>query len=236
MNLRYFLLIFTVLSGFMLSGCVGTVASLTASATQSAIRNIEFEDVDVKANIAQGITPEQLAEVKYVAVMLRERKQSSNNDPAMRANALMSVFQGSGNEDTMTIFADSFSTELMSLGYKVMERDQLSLIMSEKGLEAAGVAENEMSSLSSLRGVDALVILNAQTTNKTKYSMFGGAKLNSVIKTATARVISVQSGEMIMTVNLDYKNGQDSGSAAQTMAKALKIKLHGEETEATAQN
>jgi hypothetical protein len=219
----------------MISGCVGTVASLTASATQSAIRNIEFENVDVKANIAPGITQEQLAEVKYVAVMLRERKQS-NNDPAMRANALMAAFQGSSNEDTMTIFADSFSTELMSLGYKVMEREQLSLIMSEKGLEAAGVAENDTSSLSSLKGVDALVILNAQTTNKTKYNMFGGAKLNSVIKTATARVVDIQSGEMIMTVNLDYKNGQDSGNAAQTMAQALKMKLLGENTEKTAQN
>jgi folate-binding Fe-S cluster repair protein YgfZ len=117
-----------------------------------------------------------------------------------------------------------------------MERDQLNLIMSEKGLEASGVAENNTSSLSSLQGVDALVILNAQTTNKTKYSMFGGAKLNSVIKTASARVINVQNGEMIMTVNLDYKNGQDAGNAAQTMAKALKVKLNGEDTETTAKN
>jgi hypothetical protein len=197
--------------------------------------NIEFEDVDVKANIAPGITAEQLAEVKYVAVMLRERKQTSS-DPSMRASALMAAFQGTGNEDTMTIFSDSFSTELMTLGYKVMERDQLNLIMSEKGLEASGVAENNTSSLSSLQGVDALVILNAQTTNKTKYSMFGGAKLNSVIKTASARVINVQNGEMIMTVNLDYKNGQDAGNAAQTMAKALKVKLNGEDTETTAKN
>lgn len=221
------LLFALLLSVFMTTGCVGVVASLTASATQAALMNLEFENVEVKANVAPYITPEQLEDIRYVAVMLRERRTS--NDQSVRLTGMVSALQGQGNEDTMSIFADTFSMELMTLGYKVMERDQLSMIMSEKGLEASGVAESDTSKLSAIKGVDALVILNAQTSNKTKYKAFGGARFESVVQTATARIVNVHNGELIMTVNLDYKNGQEANIAAQTMAQALKAKLHGEE-------
>jgi hypothetical protein len=107
-------------------------------------------------------------------------------------------------------FADAIGTELIFYGFKVIERSNLYSLVEEQVLGQTGVLrEKELIKAGKILNIDALVFVN------TNWDNYNPGK----VAAAVVRVVDVQSGQVLASVN--YQNGRAgaAGSPADADAK-----------------
>ncbi|MBI5139471.1 hypothetical protein HZA26_02580 [Candidatus Nomurabacteria bacterium] len=215
-----------IVCSFLLAGCMGAeylVLSAAPSLFQAGAGAVAgLENVDVKTAVSPGVTTNDLHKVKKVAVVLGTESQT-------QMNPQMPFYMAGG--DLTNVMADNIALELMNLGYQVVERTSLDKVLSEQKLQMSGIADpTTAAKIGGILGVDAVVLGNVTTSQKTQVSsgfMGMGSDVTTVqaISNATMKVVGVEQGNVVMIVTLSYKKGQKPTEAAKTMAIALAEKL-----------
>lgn len=162
-----------------------------------------LKNVAVKAAISAGVSPNELHKIKRVAVFFGESK----------------------NSDFADIMADNIALELLNLGFQVVERADLEKVLSEQKLQMSGLLDSSTAAkIGKMVGVDAVVLGSMTTIRKET----GSGTYITVISNATARVVGVEKGDILMIVTISYREGQTPTEATKTMAVALADKLKGQ--------
>jgi len=105
--------------------------------------------------------------------------------------------------------ADAIGTELIFYGFKVIERSNLYSVVEEQILGQTGVLrEKELIKAGKILNIDALIFVNANWDN-----FFPGKVASAVI-----RVVDIQSGQVLASVN--YQNGRAAGAGSPADAGA----------------
>lgn len=155
-----------------------------------------LKNVDVKAAVSAGVSSNELQKIGRVAVVFGEGK----------------------GDDLADIMADNIALELLNLGFQVIERVALEKVISEQKLQMSGLIDpSTAAKIGKLVGVDA-VVLGSMTTLRKETGI-------TVISNATAKVVGVNKGDVLIIVTISYREGQTPAEATKTMAEALAKKL-----------
>lgn len=164
------------------------------------------------------VTNKDLQKIKKVAVMLESK---SSGSPA--GFGFTTVPSSTGG----AAFNDTFSIELLKLGFEVVERQQLDKVTHEQTMNLSGITEADKTiAVGKVLALDAVITGTVELT--TLYSngvIFGvGAGVRDVVKNATVKIIDVETGRWLLAMSLaaDNKSGLD---AAKELAKALQEQL-----------
>jgi curli biogenesis system outer membrane secretion channel CsgG len=215
--MRKIFVIFSILIGLVTQGCVGAAVQ---AVQYGAYALDSMENVDVKARLAPSISQGDIEKIKNVAVVLTsdEAQDSTPKNP-------MGLFGAADTASMKRVMADNFAMEMFDLGFNVVEREQLDAIVSEQGLSVSGLmAPGNAVKIGELLGIDAFVMGNIIAEKKIKRSFVGGS-IDSVITSATMKIVDADTGTVMMVVTLSYKHGQNPQEASKIMAQALKLEF-----------
>lgn len=172
-----------------------------------------LENVDVKAAVSPGVTPDELLRVRRVAVVLGEGQNQAVGD-------------------LIDIMSDNVALELMNLGFQVIERQSIGKVLSEQKLQMSGLVDASTAvKIGKMIGVDAVVLGNVTTVQRTEMKQdtrnARSVVTITIVSNATMRVVGVERGNVLMIVTISYKEGQNPAEATKIMALTLSEKLHG---------
>ncbi|MBI5050410.1 MAG: hypothetical protein HZC11_05975 [Nitrospirae bacterium] len=172
-----------------------------------------LENVDVKAAVSPGVTPDELLRVRRVAVVLGEGQNQTGGD-------------------LINIMSDNVALELMNLGFQVIERQSMERVLSEQKLQMSGLVDASTAvQIGKMVGVDAVVLGNVTTVQRTEMKQDTKSARSVVtitsVSNATMRVVGVERGNVLMIVTISYKEGQNPAEATKIMALTLSEKLQG---------
>jgi hypothetical protein len=221
MRERWTVFTLLVMSPWLLTGCAGYGAMMALSQASMALHTASqavhlgtsiaslMEQTEVKAALAPGVTPEELRQIKRLALFFQAEGLPGGNLSA--------------------VVADNVAVELLALGYQVMDQGQVRRAAEAGGIRAAGVESPEaIARLGRANGVDAVVLGSITAASE----IAGGftvsrVGMGQVIQNATLRVVGVERGEVVLAVALSYKKGQTPAEAAKVIAHVLREKLQG---------
>lgn len=114
--------------------------------------------------------------------------------------------------------SDLFAKHLLHIGYDVVERQKLSVVLAEHRLNLSGaVNQEQIKHVGELSGVDALL-----TGSVPIYRMTGKAKKEEV--GVTCRLIDVQTGEVIWVAS-DVSRAENAHAAADNVIAGIACRL-----------
>ena len=197
---------------FLLMGCVQTLTLLSVpiSALQlgtTAYQSIEKADVD--AAVISGASEEKLKEIKHIAVFLGEE---SMEPPLGRIG------------DLGAVVGDNLCVELTKLGFRVRDGSRLNKATVTK-LTESGYSRPRIAAIGKALGVQAILTGNVTAGQHRSFGMLGVGRMNTVVQSATMKIIDAKKANTLMLVTINYKKGQDPHVAAEGMAMVLKAKL-----------
>jgi hypothetical protein len=193
------------------SACLAaiTAASMVEStifAANSAASIIGgIEKTSINAAVAPGVTKEKLASIHKVAF----------------------VFEGIDPNDGLTrIMSDNLAIELMKLGFECLEKSQFNNAAAEQNMQVNGVQRIinaiKAGQLSGIQGIisGGFIPSGSMTTGPGNFSS------TFLIQSGTIKILSVETGENLMVVSINYKYGQKPDDAAKSIAKIIKWKMN----------
>jgi len=180
------------------------MAQLGASAAAS------IEDTDINSAVSPGFTKEDFEKIKRIAVIFNQPEQQMTLQGSNLANSI----------------ADSFTVELMNLGFDVIERQQLTSIMNEQQLQLSGLTSDKLLEVGKVFGVNAVVTGSVTGSQSVSTGFMGsGVKMTSLVQNASLKIIGAENARTMMIITINYKHGQKPNDAARTIAKILKLKI-----------
>jgi len=203
---------FSVVILFFLLGCVPTLSLITVPLTAlqlgtTAYQSIEKADVD--AMVVSGVTEKELNKIKYVAIFMG---QESTEEPLGRIG------------DLGAVVGDNLCIELAQLGFRVSDGSKLRK-STVKRLVNEGYSSNKVIRIGKRLGVHAIVTGNVTAAQSRSFGMLGVGRMNTVVQSATMKVIGVKKADTLIIVTINYKVGQNPHVAAEGIAMVLKAKL-----------
>jgi len=203
---------FSVVILFFLLGCVPTLSLITVPLTAlqlgtTAYQSIEKADVD--AMVVSGVTEKELNKIKYVAIFMG---QESTEEPLGRIG------------DLGAVVGDNLCIELAQLGFRVSDGSKLRKSTVKK-LVNEGYSSNKVIRIGKRLGVHAIVTGNVTAAQSRSFGMLGVGRMNTVVQSATMKVIGVKKADTLIIVTINYKVGQNPHVAAEGIAMVLKAKL-----------
>ena len=198
---------------FVLSGCAGAIGLIPSAVQLGAQAAASIEDTDVDSAVSPGITKEDFEKIKKIAVIFDKPQQQQ----------MMNPYQSG---DLTSAIADSFTLELMKLGFDVIERQQLTTIIKEQELQLSGLTREKLLEVGQVFGVNA-VVTGSVTGSQSMSTGFMGSniKMTSLVQNASLKIIGAENARTMMIVTINYKKGQKPNDAAKTIAEILKLKL-----------
>ena len=199
--------IFSILILFFLPGCVQTLSLITIPVTiaqlgATAYQSIEKADVD--AAVASGVTTKELSKIQNLAVFLG---QENTEPPFGRIG------------DLGAVVGDNLCVELAKLGFKIYDGGKL------RKLTKAGYNTRKVAKAGKRLGVQAIVTGNIMAGQNRSFGMLGIGRMNTVVQSASLKIIGVKKANTLMIITINYKIGQNPRVAAEGMAMVLKTKL-----------
>lgn len=203
---------FSVVISFFLLGCVPTLSLITIPLTAfqlgtTAYQSIEKADID--ATVVSGVTEKELKKIKYVAIFMG---QESTEQPLGRIG------------DLGAVVGDNLCIELAQLGFRVSDGSKLRK-STVKRLVNEGYSSNKVIRIGKRLGVHAIVTGNVTAAQSRAFGMLGVGRMNTVVQSATMKVIGVKKADTLMIITINYKVGQNPHVAAEGIAMVLKAKL-----------
>jgi hypothetical protein len=202
----------SLLMVLLLCGCVETLTLLSVPVTAlqlgtTAYHSIEKADIDA-AMISE--TPEKdLKDIKHVAVILG---QESTDPPVGRIG------------DIEAVVGDNLCIHLNKMGFKVCDGSKLRKSTIRR-LGKTGFTPQQVTDLGKALGVQAIVIGHVTAGQHRSLGMLGVGRMNTVVQSASMKIIGVKRGDTLMLVTINYKVGQNPNNAAEGIAMVLKAKL-----------
>ena len=106
--------------------------------------------------------------------------------------------------DVGNLVSDAISANLMDSRCKIIERTYLAEILEEHGLGQSGITEKfDYQAIRKIVNVDYLIVGNVQALASRDFAMSGdmnGAQITIRTSGATARIVDVNTGEVVLTV------------------------------------
>jgi len=199
--------IFSILILFFLPGCVQTLSLITIPVTvaqlgATAYQSIEKADID--AAVASGVTKKELNKIQNVVIFLG---QENTEPPFGRIG------------DLGAVVGDNLCVELTKLGFKVYKGSKL------RKLTKAGYSTKKIANAGKRLGAQAIVTGNITAGQNRSFGMLGIGRMNTVVQSASMKIIGVRKANTLMIITINYKIGQNPRVAAEGMAMVLKTKL-----------
>jgi len=108
--------------------------------------------------------------------------------------------------EPQNIFADILATEMLGLGYKLIERSQLNKLLSEQKLSLGGILKNQdYYKIGEITNIDAIVLVSAKIEK-------------NMIMYAVVKMIDISTGEVICSTNYERR---DNYTFINTVAKHI---------------
>jgi hypothetical protein len=202
----------SLIAWFFLLGCVQTLTLLSVPVTAlqlgaTAYQSIEKADVD--AAVISGTSEKKLKEIKHIAVFLG---QESTEPPLGRIG------------DLGAVVGDNLCVELTKLGFRVRDGSRLHKATVKK-LANSGYSGRRVAKIGRTLGVQAILTGNVTAGQNRSFGMLGVGRMNTVVQSATLKIIDAKKANTLMLVTINYKVGQDPHIAAEGIAMVLKAKL-----------
>ena len=212
------LALFCVIALFPLCGCIQTLSLISVPLTAIQLGTMAYqsiEEVDINATLASGVTEKELHEIKNIAILLEDE---SGVPPSGKIGELKAVLR------------DNLCVQLTNIGFMVCDGSQLERSTSNNWVET-GYNINNMVEAGRALGVQAIVTGNVTAAQHSSFGLIGVGRMNTVVQSASIKVIGVEKADTLIIVTANYKIGQDPQSAAKGIAMALKAKLHNPESD-----
>ena len=195
-----------------LTGCVEifTVLSVPLTALQlgaTAYQSIEKADID--SAVVSNIDTKDLKKIKRVVVVMGGE---STEPPVGRIG------------DLGAVVGDNLCVQLSKLGFTVRDGSRLESSIKIK-LAGSGHNARQMAAVGKALGVQAVVTGNITAGQNRSYGMLGVGRMNTVVQSATLKIIDVKKADTLILVTINYKNGQNPHIAAEGIAMVLKAKM-----------
>ncbi|HEU20627.1 MAG TPA: hypothetical protein ENO00_14815 [Deltaproteobacteria bacterium] len=195
-----------------LTGCVEifTVLSVPLTALQlgaTAYQSIEKADID--SAVVSNIDTKDLKKIKRVVVVMGGE---STEPPVGRIG------------DLGAVVGDNLCVQLSKLGFTVRDGNRLESSIKIK-LAGSGHNARQMAAVGKALGVQAVVTGNITAGQNRSYGMLGVGRMNTVVQSATLKIIDVKKADTLILVTINYKNGQNPHIAAEGIAMVLKAKM-----------
>ena len=196
----------------LLTGCVEMFALISVPLTAlqlgaTAYQSIEKADID--AAVVSDIKEKDLRKIKRIVVVMG---QESTEPPVGRIG------------DLGAVVGDNLCVQLTKLGFNV--RDGSRLKNSTKILlVGSGYNARKVAAIGKALGVQAIVTGNITAGQNRSYGMLGVGRMNTVVQSATLKIIGVKKADTLMLVTINYKKGQNPHIAAEGIALVLKAKM-----------
>lgn len=195
-----------------LSGCVEmfTILSVPLTALQlgtTAYQSIEKADID--AAVVSEVNKKDLKKIKRVVVVMGEE---STEPPVGRIG------------DLGAVVGDNLCVQLSKMGFKVRDGSRLKDSTKIK-LVGSRYNARQMAAIGKALGVQAVVTGNITAGQNRSYGMLGVGRMNTVVQSATLKIIDVKKANTVLLVTINYKNGQNPHIAAEGIAMVLKAKM-----------
>jgi hypothetical protein len=206
------IVLFSLITWFSLMGCVQmlTLLSVPVTALQlgaTAYQSIEKADVD--AAVLSGTSEKKLKNIKHIAVFLG---QESTEPPLGRIG------------DLGAVVGDNLCVELMKRGFRIRDGSRLNKATVNK-LAKSGYSSRRVAKIGRALGVQAILTGNVTAGQNRSFGMLGVGRMNTVVQSATMKIIDARKANTLMLVTINYKVGQDPHVAAEGIAMVLKAKL-----------
>ena len=89
----------------------------------------------------------------------------------------------------------------------------------------SGYNARKVAAIGKALGVQAIVTGNITAGQNRSYGMLGVGRMNTVVQSATLKIIGVKKADTLMLVTINYKKGQNPHIAAEGIALVLKAKM-----------
>ena len=203
---------FSVVILFFLLGCVETLSLITLPLTVAQLGTTAYQSIekaDIDAVVLSGVTEKELKKIKYVAIFMG---QESTEEPLGRIG------------DLGAVVGDNLCIKLAQLGFRVSDGSKLRKSTVKK-LVNEGYSSKKVVRLGKRLGVHAIVTGNVTAAQSRSFGMIGVGRMNTVVQSATMKVIGVKKADTLMIITINYKVGQNPHVAAEGIAMVLKAKL-----------
>lgn len=206
------IVVLSLSASLLLTGCVElfTLFSVPLTALQlgtTAYQSIEKADID--AALVSDVNKKNLKKIKRVVVVIGEE---SKEPPIGRIG------------DLGAVVGDNLCVQLSKLGFKVRDGSRLKDSTKIK-LVGSGCNARQMAAIGKILGVQAVVTGNITAGQNRSYGMLGVGRMNTVVQSATLKIIDVKKADTLMLVTINYKKGQNPHIAAEGIAMVLKAKM-----------
>lgn len=143
---------------------------------------------DIVTNVSSGFSPEDLKSTRVAIV-------SGLKSPESIA------------------FSDMLATEMLGLGFRVIERNRIEAALEEQKLSLSGILErSDYGALGKIANLDAMFIFLAK---------YDGQKIDSCI----LKLIDIKTGEVLLSTNYDSSRGEDMRHTVASIARSMENQL-----------
>ena len=114
--------------------------------------------------------------------------------------------------DTGVAISEALSAQLVQSPFTVLERSQFERLLAEQKITLTGLLEEDPAVLGRLKGVDAVILGSATVDRGFAGLVHGGYK--DYISMATARLVDVASGEVLVAANYSASGARTTSGVA----------------------
>jgi hypothetical protein len=204
--------LFCAIALLPLCGCVQTLTLLSVPLTAIQIGAMAYQSVEkteITATVASGVTEKELQKIKRIAILLGPE----SDDPSMEKVGELKAVVG-----------DNLGIQLTKAGFLVCDASKLKK-STLRNLATTGYSTHTVAAAGRALRVQAIVTGNVTAAQHSAYGMLGVGRMNTVVQSASMKVIGVEKADTLIVVTANYRVGQNPEAAAQGIAMALKAKL-----------
>lgn len=170
-----------------------------------------------------GSVAYQSIEKAEINIVVSEDASKGNMD----AITYIAIFMGGESStrpygrigDLTSVVGDNLCVELTRLGFRVYGWNEL-----KKSANGSGNTDGMLESGRAL-GAQAIITGSVTAGHNRSFGMFGVGRFETVVQSATLKVIDVKTADFLMMITINYKVGQNPKVAAEGMAMVLQTKM-----------
>ncbi len=193
-------------------GCVSTLSVVTVPAAAVNLGTMAYqsiEDAQILIRVHEGLTKESLREIRNVAVFMGKE---SRVKPYGRIG------------DIEAVVGDNLAMQLMREGFCIYDADDIQRVEKNSRIEA-DYHWGEMLRTCEALGAQAMISGHVVAA-MAGFGILGIGRQKTVVHSVSLSVTEVKTIRTLMTIDIQYKNGQRPHIVAEGLALIIKAKLN----------
>ena len=195
-----------------LCGCVETLALLSVPVTAIQLGAMAYQSVEkteISATVTSGVTENELQKIKDIAILLGPEDATPPSEKI---------------HDLKAVVGDNLNIQLTKVGFRVCDGSRLKK-STLRNLAKTGYTIEGIVQAGRTLGVQAVVTGNITGAQHRSFGMLGVGRMNTIVQSASMKVVGVEKGDTLIVVTANYRVGQNPGVVAKGIALILKEKL-----------